>query len=381
MSNEEPANPPYDFLEKELLKMWRRSLDNEHLTIDDDFFDFGGDSLLATNLLLEIEKLTGKKLSTSLIFETGTVRELLKRVNLLDEQSTLLGCENGKIIHLFHGDFNYGGVPVKHFIKMLGNDHRIHPIPPHLPQEGESLISIEDMAKERLQSIIEMQPDDPYILAGHCNGALVGFEAARLLVSMGKEVKAVVMIDPLIPSVRRSVQVIFKIREFYIWLTGPEGKRRERLVNTWRKMYKWDSKTKDIWRLTHLITVWKKLKEMNCRIFEIPHPIRYIFHRSWRNRLSLLNERNQNHGKRLAEEMPDSGASERILYYCNVLFDYRPHSLDVPVLYVSIEFSGRAWRRICRNTTYVNICRGVHHFWDEDYMPYVFAKIREFIDR
>lgn len=383
MSNEKPANPPDDVLEKELLKMWRRSLDNDQLTIDDDFFESGGDSLLAIKLLLEIEQLTGKKIATSLIFETGTVRELLKRVKSSDEQSALLGYENGKIIHLFHGDFNYGGVPVKYFLKMLGNDHRIHPIPPHTLHEGESLISVEDMAKDRLQSIIEKQPEGPYILVGHCNGSVVGFEAARLLVSMGKEVKAVVMIDPLIASVRRSTQIIFNIQDFFMRLRGvPEDKRRERLVKTWKKMYEWDSKTKDIWRLSLLIRVWKKLKKMNCRISNVRHPIRYLFHRSWREKLSLLKERKQTHGTKLVDQMWDPGnAYGRYQYYWNVLFDYKPLLLDVPVLYVSIEFSGRAWRRISRNTTYVNICRGSHIFWDEDYSPYVFDKIREYIDR
>ena len=228
MSSKEQANLSDVALEKELLGMWRRALKNDNLTIDDDFFECGGDSLLAIQLLLEVEQLTGKTLPSSIIFETGTVRQLLKRViaTVKDhpQGSVLVGSEQGKIIHFLHGDYNHGGVSVKTFSKMLGTDYRIHAIPPHLPHEGKLPNSIEDMAKERLQKIIEEQPDGPYILLGHCNGALVGFEAARLLVSMGKEVKAVVMVDPFIMSVRRSAQFIFIAAGFFMRLMSVQKK-------------------------------------------------------------------------------------------------------------------------------------------------------------
>ena len=48
---------------------------------------------------------------------------------------------------------------------------------------GQSLpASIEEMAAERLPLILEAQPEGPYLIGGHCNGALVAFEAARKLV-------------------------------------------------------------------------------------------------------------------------------------------------------------------------------------------------------
>lgn len=381
MSNEEPVNPSDDFLEKELLKLWRRSLDDEQLTIDDDFFESGGDSLLATGLLLEIEKLTGKKFPVSLIFETGTVRELLKRVKLPDEQPKLQGCEHGDIIHLFYGVF--GTSHIKHFTDMLGENHRIHLIPPHVPRKGESQISIEDMARDKLQRIIEIQPDGPYILIGYCIASLVAFEAARLLVAMGKEVKSVVMIDPLITSVRRSAKAYFNMQDFLMRLRGvPQDKRRERLVLAWDKMREWNLKTKDVWRLTHLISVLKSLPSMRCRIFDIPHPVRYIFHRSWRERVRLLSYHNkENRDWWAVEQFDPAHVVLSFQYFSNVAFDYNPLPLDLPVLYVSLTYSGRAWRRISPNTTYVNICRGVHKFWFGDSMPYMFDKINKFIDR
>ena len=119
----------------------------------------------------------------------------------------------------------------------------------------------------------------------------------------------------------------------------------------------------------------------HCRFFDIPQPVRYIFHRSWRERIALIAQSQAKGRKRSDEMVNPEGAYERFKFYWNVLFDYKPLPLDVPVIYVCVEYSGRTWRRIAPHTAFVNICRGTHNFWEEDYMPYIFNKVREFIDR
>jgi oxalate---CoA ligase len=71
---------PQSSLESELLGLWNKVLNRSDLTIDDDFFESGGDSLLATDLLFEVEQLTQKVISLSILFETGTVRGMAKRL-------------------------------------------------------------------------------------------------------------------------------------------------------------------------------------------------------------------------------------------------------------------------------------------------------------
>ena len=44
-------------LELELLRLWNKFLNRSDLTVDDDLFESGGDSLLATELLIEVERL------------------------------------------------------------------------------------------------------------------------------------------------------------------------------------------------------------------------------------------------------------------------------------------------------------------------------------
>ncbi|WAC08179.1 MAG: thioesterase domain-containing protein [Thermodesulfobacteriota bacterium] len=353
MTSNEQANLSDVALEKELLGMWRRELKDDNLTIDDDFFECGGDSLLAIKLLLEIEQLTGKTFPPSIIFETGTVRQLLERVIKTDKAqpqvSVLVGPEQGKIIHFFHGRFTRGGVTVKVFSKMLGTDYRIHAMSPHFPHEGKLPNSIEDMAKERLQKILEAQPKGPYVLVGQCNGALVAFEAARILVSMGEEVKAVVMVDPGIMSVRRSAQFIFMAADFFMRLMVIQKNQRRK----------------------HLLWVSIKLARTD---------------RWWRRALFFFRKKaspkrsskKKPHLQKLSHEWKELQNLKQ--HYNNALLDYKPLSLNVPLLYIALRFSGYAWRRITKDTVFINIFRGRHNPWGETYGPYLANKIREFIN-
>jgi len=65
---------------EKLLQLWRKYLKTEEVSIDDDFFEKGGDSLLAIDLLLELQRLTGRELPESLLFEASTVRALAERL-------------------------------------------------------------------------------------------------------------------------------------------------------------------------------------------------------------------------------------------------------------------------------------------------------------
>ena len=72
--NVDTSYGPPPSLEPELLQLWNKFLNRSDLTIEDDFFERGGDSLLATELLIEVERLTQATVPPSILFETGTVR-------------------------------------------------------------------------------------------------------------------------------------------------------------------------------------------------------------------------------------------------------------------------------------------------------------------
>ncbi|CUO17593.1 Phenyloxazoline synthase MbtB [[Eubacterium] contortum] len=72
--------------ERKLLEIWKDLFGYRVLGIDDNYFTLGGDSLLATRLISEVQKTFGKKISISTIFETLTVRALARAIEQSEEK-------------------------------------------------------------------------------------------------------------------------------------------------------------------------------------------------------------------------------------------------------------------------------------------------------
>ena len=64
-----------------LLEVWRRVLRRDDLGITDDFFDQGGHSLLAVELLAHVHQITGHRLPFAAVFEAPTVRQMAELVS------------------------------------------------------------------------------------------------------------------------------------------------------------------------------------------------------------------------------------------------------------------------------------------------------------
>ena len=199
MTSESFVDAP-DQLRSEILRICMRLLESPDLTIDDDFFDKGGDSLLATELMLELRQLTGKALPDSLLFESSTIRALAERLGEKEaprpKPVVRVGAASDGATPLifFHGDWTRGGFYVEHLARRLGPQVSLIAVAPHGPGGEPIPASIEEMAADRLPEILAAQPAGPYRLAGHCVGGIVAFETARLLMKLNHRVE-VAMID------------------------------------------------------------------------------------------------------------------------------------------------------------------------------------------
>jgi acyl carrier protein len=64
-----------------LLRLWKKLLKTERMiSIDDDFFELGGDSYLALDLHIAVERLIGRKLPEMIVIQAPTVRLLAERL-------------------------------------------------------------------------------------------------------------------------------------------------------------------------------------------------------------------------------------------------------------------------------------------------------------
>jgi len=70
-------------LEEALAKIWAEVLEVEQVGLHDNFFALGGDSLLATRVLIGLHEITHVEVDVSLIFEAPTVAEMAERIGTL----------------------------------------------------------------------------------------------------------------------------------------------------------------------------------------------------------------------------------------------------------------------------------------------------------
>src|SRR5262245_35986752 len=184
----------------ELLPLWRKFLKTENVSVDDDFFEKGGDSLLAMDLHMEIERLTGQELPESILLEASTVRALAKRLaGTAGAQPRPVQAAGGDgrppLVFLHDGDAA-GGALAASLPRGLGAEPPMLAIAAGRPDGKTTPRTVEGMAAAQLPAILEAQPRGPYRLGGYRSGALVALEAARLLAAAKREVAVVALVDP-----------------------------------------------------------------------------------------------------------------------------------------------------------------------------------------
>lgn len=192
---------PRDPLEHQLTQMWEQLLDIQPIGIHDNFFELGGHSLLAVRMMHQIEQVWGQKLPLSTLFADATVEHLakvLRQQNQQNFQSPLVTIQSGgdkRPFFFLHGDWNGGGLYCLSLARYLGKDQPFYALSPHGVDGVQMPLTIEAMAADHLKTLRAFQPEGPYFLGGHCNGALVAFEMARRLESQGQKVAFLALIS------------------------------------------------------------------------------------------------------------------------------------------------------------------------------------------
>jgi thioesterase domain-containing protein len=97
-------------------------------------------------------------------------------------------------LFFFHGDLRGGGLYCAKLARRLGPNQPLYVVHP-LGRDGQPMPrTIEAMAAAHLAALREVQPHGPYRIGGYCNGGLVAFEIAQLLVRGGETVERLVLI-------------------------------------------------------------------------------------------------------------------------------------------------------------------------------------------
>jgi thioesterase domain-containing protein/acyl carrier protein len=193
---------PASETERRLKDIWEAVLDIDGLGVEDDFFEFGGESLAAVTLFAEMERALGEMPPLSTLLDYPTIRSLAAR---LENLGAVVGAglviavrAQGMRLPLFNTHAAYGNVLfVRKLLPFFDPEQPLYAIQARGLREGETPHRrFEAMAADYVDQIRRIQPAGPYFLAGHCVGGLIAFEMAQRLKDLGQPTAMVIMIDP-----------------------------------------------------------------------------------------------------------------------------------------------------------------------------------------
>jgi len=198
---------PRNQVEWELAALWKEMLhlDEEvEVSVEDDFFALGGDSLQATILLADIQTRWNKSLPASIMIEAGTIAELAKKIFEENKPVTALVAIQPEgsqpplfCLHARDGDvLQYRNL--KHY---FGNDQPIYGVRFTAGDDGKVLSNVREMAAEYIRMIRAIQPSGPYRLIGHSFGGMMAYEMAYQLSLQGESIELVALLDAGSPRV------------------------------------------------------------------------------------------------------------------------------------------------------------------------------------
>ncbi|NNE11357.1 MAG: AMP-binding protein, partial [Ilumatobacter sp.] len=198
---------PRSDLERALAREFCTVLDIDQIGRNDSFFDAGGESILAAELIIRLRQsgLCPPDIplaallwapTPAMLAEWSTTRSADASPILIPMNSPESAPE-GAPLHLIHG----GAGDVVEFVNLAEQLGRRHPLfcfrARALDEESVRSTDIGALAREYVDALTETAPSQPIHLAGICGSAPIGFEMTRLLREQGLEVAPLVLIDPL----------------------------------------------------------------------------------------------------------------------------------------------------------------------------------------
>lgn len=170
--------------EAKLIELWNQLFNVQNVTINDDFFDLGGDSLLAIKFLFKLHSLWGTELSYRELEGNSILKHLanfLAKSDLNNQMGHIVSLNDiltNSNLFLIHPISNFSHCYTA-FANKIGT-HRIYGIS-QPDVSAKKYLSIHDMAKDYVSLIKEIQKKGPYIIGGWSFGGIVAYEMARQL--------------------------------------------------------------------------------------------------------------------------------------------------------------------------------------------------------
>ncbi len=199
--------------ESAMLPIWKKVLHVDEISVEENFFDLGGNSLTLVELVYEVDYLFGKEVPLPAAFANPTIAALSSWMDGASaSEFQQAEAVSHPLITVIRGEGNRpplfcvppaGGTSFPYF-------NMAHYLPPAQPvyalrdpnvvRDGAPCDTIEEMAVYYKETLLAVQPCGPYHLIGWSFGGIAALEIARLLRSEGHEVRLLGLIESVLPE-------------------------------------------------------------------------------------------------------------------------------------------------------------------------------------
>ena len=195
-----PFVAPDGDLESKIAAIFAEVFNLDQVGATDDFFDLGGDSLLAEMLAMRIAERTGQDFLISNLALQGSPRKIAELLNPPSREPLNSAARQ----HLRPPIFMLPGGPGYALLKpdfaaALAEGQQVHMLEIPGLRVGASYDRLEDIAAAHIGELEQIYPQGPVLLAAICSGCLVALEVAKQLAENERPVQQLVLFDPANP--------------------------------------------------------------------------------------------------------------------------------------------------------------------------------------
>ncbi len=190
-------------LEATIAKIWAQFLKIERVGATDDFFELGGSSLLAAEMLLQLEKTSGRKAPVLSLLQGQTPRGMAAYIlgeAKADVRPLLVAIqEKGPNLPIYLIPPTKGSaLTYLNLAQALGAEQPVFAFDDAAVEGYEW--TIEKLATRYLAELQQTQPHGPYVIGGMCKGATVALEMVQQLAKLGHKVALLLVLDGAAPG-------------------------------------------------------------------------------------------------------------------------------------------------------------------------------------
>jgi len=206
-----PERPgqPIQAEEKLLVGIWSDLLHLPAVGIDDNFFEIGGHSLLAAQLIAQVQSATGRKIAVSSVFRAPTIRafaKLLREDSLAEPDPIAMKLHNG--VHKSDGNDaipflavaapgvdTFGFAQLARHLPPGQTTYKLQASAPVVWGRPFTSDELQALARQYVTAMRSVQPHGPYCLGAMCEGVLIAQQMILQLESEGEEIGLFTIFD------------------------------------------------------------------------------------------------------------------------------------------------------------------------------------------